>query len=342
MNSAKSAKPLLFSQLQKAIKQGDIESCCHWVAYIDIMNLQEHLWEKLILYCSKYIHIHNPKLPLLLHKKIQQFKDVEKTMNAHDEIWKNHSIRRNWCQLMFVIVGSKKGIVYTLPNSNTFNVAVLDTIDLHPIVLRKRRSDDSSFIQKMISMILTTPLFSEKLTYLHIMYKLESSSQFPYHCSSRPFSSVESKYHHDWIWLLWECILEKAILENVNAYEIIISLQYLFCYRYQSSKKYGRYPLVVHALLLCEDNKNVLFHQNVFSMCDQSLILKACNNIDSIYDEILMSSTLTQPPSTTSLPPPTTPTTQISSSSSSSSSGSPHPITFEYLDSLFLSNQKNI
>ena len=69
-------KNAVFHELNKSLLQSNYETTCHWVAEIDCSEWQELLWEKLIIFSGKYIHIHNPFFPIFLMMRYKQYLEL--------------------------------------------------------------------------------------------------------------------------------------------------------------------------------------------------------------------------------------------------------------------------
>jgi hypothetical protein len=269
-------KPQTFVLLLKALSKNDLESACHWLAEIDISNWQELLWDKLIIYSSKIVHLHNPRLPQLLEKKLLYFSKLKPAERRNNE-----EMRRNWCQILSAIVFSNKGPVYELPTTKN-NPIDLDKCIIHPWVNSVSQKDDSLTVQLLISRALYNKEFHEKLYTLNYLLEIEKLKEHNLKISPRKNNVlIPDNTNTDWIWLYWEVVLKNTAWD-FELYKTLNSLFFLFCYNYSTSKKKSRIPILIHSFLLISNQ--VDFKKEIFQQVD--LTQKACTNINIMYQEI--------------------------------------------------------
>ena len=63
----------VIKKLFKCIETDKIEEACYWVTECIVSGYSQELFEKLIIFNSKVIHINNPKLPEFLWRKYKTF-----------------------------------------------------------------------------------------------------------------------------------------------------------------------------------------------------------------------------------------------------------------------------
>ena len=110
--SSNEFKKLTFSNYKKAdvikeyiksLKDAKHESSCYWSAELISSGNFIELWESIILYMSKFIHIGNPKLPIYIDSSIESFKSIISQEQITDEIvMRNNSlIRKLFAEIYF-------------------------------------------------------------------------------------------------------------------------------------------------------------------------------------------------------------------------------------------------
>ena len=61
------------NELFKSIEKGKVENTCYWITECIVSGYTLEIFEKLIIFSSKVIHINNPKLPSFLWNKYSAF-----------------------------------------------------------------------------------------------------------------------------------------------------------------------------------------------------------------------------------------------------------------------------
>ena len=98
----------VIKQLMKSFRDNKHEDTCYWSAELICSGFIVELWESIILYMSKYIHIGNPKLPIYVSQTIEKFKKIiDANPNMDDlKLRNNDEIRRLFAEIMIVLVES--------------------------------------------------------------------------------------------------------------------------------------------------------------------------------------------------------------------------------------------
>ena len=92
---------------------GKIEKSCYWAAELVCAGHFMELWEIILLFSNKHIHLGNPKLPIYIDMRFQAFKDIVQNGYVDNEIrMRNNEKYENYFQKLFVCCNSRlKNIV---------------------------------------------------------------------------------------------------------------------------------------------------------------------------------------------------------------------------------------
>jgi len=307
-------KGAVFQSLKKSILEKDYETACHWMAEIDLSNWHSTFWEKMIQMTCRDIHINNPRLPQLIHKKIMIFhKQKEERYyrssdSSNSSNSKKEEFRTEGCQVLGAILYSKQGPTYELPTLKHIDPSDIEIQGpLHPLVEECSMKGDSAVLKIMLSKFMRKELLHDKMHVLNILYHIENNKQL-ITTGVRVNQMIPTMYQSEWIWYLWQIIL-KQYQHQDHIYPILSSLYFLCCYDYSKSKKKSKQCILINVLILITTPKHqIQWNQGVFDDQRIHIIQKACQNINVMYDDIgsMKHSTSPSPsfPSTTTAPPP--------------------------------------
>ena len=96
-------KSEVIKNLIQSIYYGKIEESFFWTCELLCTNLIIDIWNVYFLMMSKYIHVYNPKLPLYIHKKFEDFKQIVIRYGDDFQLRNDKEIRFLFCSIIFVI-----------------------------------------------------------------------------------------------------------------------------------------------------------------------------------------------------------------------------------------------
>lgn len=301
-------KKITFSKFEKnkvkkelisCLTSGKIESACYWGAEFICSGHFSDLWDTIIEFVSRYIHLGNPKLPIYIAMRFDNFKTI--VCNGYSDndlrLRNNAKIRTIFAEIISVLCSSRK--------KHTFM----------PIKIKKEEEFD------MIH--LASKLKAPSLDYCKEIFKSDDQNEFfiplnelSYHvssksknvvnacywvewiieyenicknrkdkciCARRAFKSVNEKYQLDPVWMIWEIILKQGnSYNNPIMIKILEALLTIFCIKYTPGVKRRRRFLIYFAIALLTETVDLDF--KIFNNYEN--IRKAVTNINIIYKEI--------------------------------------------------------
>lgn len=284
-------------ELIKSIHNNDIEPACYWAIELICAGHYNDLWNCIITYSSRYIHISNPKLPLYLSKRFEGFKNIVNNGYQENELYlrNNNDIRKLFAEIITILCYSKKGHCYenyAIKNNDEFDITnITNRLKANSVEYAKQiftnKDPKEIFIAINEFIFNISEVNQDTITacyWLEWILKFETiykQKKIILECERRAFIPVEHKYQMNIVWMLWESIIIKS-QDKKNNENIINALLSLFCIKYRPSCNRTRKYLIYWAIsILTEDinYNNPLIKNN-------NIIKNVSNNIDLIYKQI--------------------------------------------------------
>jgi hypothetical protein len=300
-------KSAVFSQWHKSLQKQQYEEACHWTAELDASQWHKDIWQKLILFASKHVHLHCPKLPLIVARNFAYY-NIHLIKNSLPDTVATqprniHQLQKNLCQVIGLVTLCSKGPVYTLPSVDIHKVDGSELVSgTHPWLMSCKHAQDDASVLRIMSTLLCQ---LEARNTHKLMYWLGVLTEYDKHqkqqtepiqmAARKPILPDDNSYKHvfvngthacDWVWLLWHAIAHgcRSLGKPKECVDTIKALGYLFAHDYTSSKRNSRLPILVHALQLVYTN--VQWQKSVYSGPNEKLIDRACQNIHLLYKDI--------------------------------------------------------
>ena len=296
MTFSKYKKSSVKKELLKAMLNNKIEPACYWSCEYICAGLYADLWEVILNYFSKNIHLGNPKIPLYLELRYNAFRDIATNGYSGQELSlrNNPKIRKLFAEIIIVLTTSFTKHAYTTVkvDKKDFNMTELteklkapDVKYATPIF---KKEDPKEFFIALNE--LSYHLSSKSNDTRFACYWIEWIIEFENSCKSkkkqicgrREYVPVESKNQTDCIWMVWDTLLHQTTKRKPGLTKVIKALLNLFCIRYSHGcKKRRRYIMYFAVSLITEK-----FDANKELISSSIDINKAISKIDIIYAQI--------------------------------------------------------
>ena len=291
-------KKKLLEQLYKE----NLEQSLYWSCELICSGAFMDLWELIILYVSKFIHLGNPKIAIYLELRFQNFKTIVTNGYIGNELSmrNNDKIRKLFAEIITILCLSPKRHEFNtikISKDNDFNLTFLQnrfkapSTDFGNIVFRK--DDPKELFIAVNELAYHLSKHSKNLVdacfWIEWIIEYESickQQKKKLECDRRENIPVDPKYQKDTIWIVWDVIINNANKINNTDKEItkkvINCLLTLFCLHYSHGCKKRRRYLIYFAISMLIDNYNA----NIEIIRDKTIIENVVNDINKIYKQI--------------------------------------------------------
>jgi hypothetical protein len=287
------------NELFKSLYNGLVEPACYWSAELICSGHFQDVWNILIHYMSKHIHIANPKLPIYLSLRFDAFKNIVINGYRDNELYlrNNNRIRKIFGEIISIICSSKKKHAfenYSIKDNDDFDITNLTS---------KLKAPSIKFVYKVFKKDDPKELFIAVNEFLyHISddirdpiyacYWFEWLSKFETICKTknvkcvcerRTFAPVPDKFQMDVVWLIWEALLiEAKNKSNKTCEKIIDSLLNLYCIKYSTNSKKTKKYLIYAAINFITEELTL----NTPLTMNKSFIDNITSKINIIYKQV--------------------------------------------------------
>jgi len=308
----KDFKGITFSEFKKSdvkkvllecLISSNIESSIYWTAELICSGNYSDIWDIIIYFFSKYIHLGNPKLSVYLELKIQTFKTILQNGYSQSELSmrNNLKIRKLFGEIMFILCSVKRRHCFETINIkkeeyemvNMTNKLKASHVYYANSVFKK---DDPKELFIAINELVYNISKDGKNT-IEACYWVEWIMEFEHICKTkkekcicerRSGMPVDSKYQMDIIWIIWDILLYYSNDKCELIKKIMKSLLNLYCLRYNNSQSIfkKRKYLIYYAVSILTETIINIGNEELLSNEQKEKLVIVLTKINNIYKQI--------------------------------------------------------
>lgn len=287
------------NQLLQNMIKCKIEPACYWSAELICAGHFMELWETIIHYAGKHIHLGNPKIVSYLEMRFQVFRNIITSGKHQTEIQlrNNQTIRNLFAEVISTLTYSNRKHSF-----ESIKINRVEEFDMTQMTERLKapsmkyaesifKKEDPKELYIAINEF-SYNISGERRNMLNACYWVEWVIEFDLICrkrkesclcEKRSYLSVENKYQKDIIWLIWESLNKYSTeLNNPFIMKLMTSIMNIFCIKYTTgSCKKRRYLLYFAVALLTEP-----VPCDIELISKKELIHNVVGKINEIYKQI--------------------------------------------------------
>lgn len=276
-----------------------IESACYWSAELICAGHYSELWNTILIFLGKHIHLGNPKLPIYIENRFNKFKEIVSNGYIDNELSmrNNEKIRKIFAEIICVLCFSKKKHSIDpikIKTEDEFDMVNMTSKFKAPSIDFAQDSfmkDDPKELFIPINELAYTISMKSKDTIAACKWiewiiefeRLCKRKKEKCICERRTFAPVQEKFQMDIVWLIWDVLLKETTKRNNELCKrIIMSTMNIFSIKYTPAVKKRRRFLMYFVVGLLTEQINY----NIDIISNKDDIDKIISKINVIYKQI--------------------------------------------------------
>lgn len=288
-------------ELLNSLSNSKVEPACYWSAELVCSGHYLELWDIIITFASKYIHLANPKLPLYIEMRYESFKSIISNGYSGNELRLRNQpkMRSLFAEIVCVLANSKRQHKYEsvkIKKKEEYDIATMSQrlkaprVDYAQEFFRERDPKEIFIAMNEFAFHISRDSKNTLLACYWVEWVVEfeticKAKKETCRCERRAHIPVDEKLQFDPIWIIWDMILSRS--NDTEDYspltqKIVNSLLRLYCIRFTPGVRKKRRYLIYFAISLLTAE----YDTRVEMINDRHVIETAVANIDSVYKQI--------------------------------------------------------
>lgn len=283
--------------LETSLYNSKIEPACYWSSEFICAGHYSELWDIIIGFYTKHIHIGNPKLITYLELRLDGFKTIANNGYVDMELRmrNNANIRKLFCEIMCILCEAKRRHCFAEVKIKredfdltqmTERTTAPDITHVERILLKDDPKEQIIAINELAYNLSKVGKNSVKACYW-----MEWVMEFEHicrqkgekiHCERRMFAKVNPKFQMDNVWLIWDAFLTEAKSRSTLIQRIVHSALNIFCLKYTQTC-YRKRRLILYFIIEVFTEP---FSVEEEIVKDKDKVIIISKNIDKIYKQI--------------------------------------------------------
>jgi hypothetical protein len=286
-------------ELLNSLIKTKIEPACYWSAELICAGHYVDLWDLIIFFYAKFIHLGNPKIAIYLELRLNQFKDIVRNGFLGNEIRlrNNDKIRRMFCEIMCILCDAtrKHSFDHIKISKEDFDMTLMTERFKAPSIKYAEEifmKDDPKELFVAINEFAYN-ISEDNKNIVSACYWIEWIIEFENvckikrgkcKCERRVNVQVDNKFQMEIIWMIWDIFLMESRKRTKIFQKIINALLTLFTLKYTTgSHKKRKYILYFIVSMFCE---NINTNDEIIRDNQKEVIGIVIDKIDIIYKQI--------------------------------------------------------
>lgn len=287
------------NQFFENIQKGKIEPACYWCAELICAGHYTDVWEIILHYVGKHIHLGNPKIVIYIDMRFDLFRNL--IIQGHYineiELRNNATMRKLFAEIVSTLVLSNKKHTFEALKINreeefdmTQMTERLKAPSMKYAVPIMRKEDPKELFIAINEF--SYHISSDHANMLSASYWIEWIVEFDAICRKRNEAclcekrsdvNVENKYQRDIIWILWDALFHYSeLLQNPYIDKLMQSTFNIFCIKYTTATSRKRRYLLYFAIALLTEPVPT----QIEVMPNKKMVKTVVLKIDEIYKQI--------------------------------------------------------